>query len=345
MNQREIPIENIYYLFCYAWGHAEELDLIRANDLEQLELVQDLLGKLLANGVFHLVRTGLDRGYLDQHDELRGVRGKINVSRTVKRALRAQGQVACDFQELSHDVIHNQIVRTTLHNLLRIQSLDKQIRSDVLKAYHLLSGIQMLRLSRQTFSQVQLDRNRRYYRLILTLCRLIFEQLLIEENTGEQVFRELSEEKMYAVFELFVFEFFRREQNRFSVSHSQKIRWESRGTEDSQLHLLPNMYADVVLESKAKTIILDTKYYKEALADWHGKKLHSPHLYQLTAYLRNRQMNRPDGAPHEGMLLYPTVKEPVTVNLVLEGFSIKVRSVDLAQHWQEIHESMLNLIA
>ena len=63
------------------------------------------------------------------------------------------------------------------------------------------------------------------------------------------------------------------------------------------------MDADVILESPERRIILDTKFYRDALARGRGSgsgKLHSNNLYQLLAYLRNRQATRPDGARHEG---------------------------------------------
>ena len=40
------------------------------------------------------------------------------------------------------------------------------------------------------------------------------------------------------------------------------------------------MEADVILESEHHRIILDTKYYRQALSGWRGEsKLRSGHLY------------------------------------------------------------------
>ena len=66
---------------------------------------------------------------------------------------------------------------------------------------------------------------------------------------------------------------------------------------------IPVMDADIILESPERRIILDTKFYRDALTRGRGPgagKLHSNNLYQLLAYLRNRQATRPDGARHEG---------------------------------------------
>lgn len=345
MSPRKIPIANIYYLYCYVWRNLEERDIVRLDEVDELEAVHDLLGLLLAEGVFRLVRTGLDRGYLDIREDLAGVRGKVNASETMKRALRPKGRVSCEYQELSHNVLHNRILRTTLHNLLRLPKLDDDIRSKVHQAYVKLAGITFLSLNRRVFNQVQLDRNRQYYRLLLSVCRLVHEQLLIDESTGKHTFEELHDERLANLFEKFVVEFYRREQRQFQVNQTKEIKWDVEGSHETELQRLPNMYADVILESSNRRIILDTKFYREAMSEWHErKKLRSAHLYQLLAYLRNRETTRPEGPRHEGMLLYPTVSDPVSVDLCLEGFSIKARSIDLAKDWRTIHKSMLALL-
>ena len=57
MTTRKIPIANVYYLLCYAWRHMEEANVVRLNELEGLQQVHDLLGKVLAEG-----RSGLSGG-------------------------------------------------------------------------------------------------------------------------------------------------------------------------------------------------------------------------------------------------------------------------------------------
>ena len=104
------------------------------------------------------------------------------------------------------------------------------------------------------------------------------------------------------------------------------------------------MEADVLLDSPERRIILDTKYYSEPLSTRYGSdKLRSEHLYQILAYLRNREAAKA-GPRHEGILLYPVVDAPTAVDVRLEGFSIRARSINLAQDWRGIHADMLALI-
>ena len=101
------------------------------------------------------------------------------------------------------------------------------------------------------------------------------------------------------------------------------------------------MEADVVLEAPDRRIIMDAKFYSNELSG----TLPSDNLYQLLAYLRNREATGLPGPKHEGMLLYPTVGAPVAADIRLEGFRVQARSIDLAKDWREIHEDMLALIA
>ena len=346
MNDSRIPIANIYYLLCYAWENFGTHDVEWLDELDKLENVHDLLGKMLASGTVRLIRRGIDRGYRGVREDLAGVRGKVAVGETAKRALRARGRVTCDYEELSHDVLHNRILRSTLRSLMRLRDLHSDVRAEVRNAYARLDGVSVVPLNRQLFRQVQLDHNRQYYRFLLSVCRLIHEQLLVNEESGEITFTAVSDERMERLYENFIIGFYRREQDRYRVNHhGRTIAWADEGTLDHYQSNLPRMEADIILEAPDRRIIMDAKYYREAFRDRYGtKKLHSDNLYQLLAYLRNREATVVSGVRHEGMLLYPMVDAPVRVDVCLEGFSIRARSIDLAQDWRNIRQDMLDLI-
>ncbi len=158
-------------------------------------------------------------------------------------------------------------------------------------------------------------------------------------------FADFSDEKMEKLFEDFVIEFFCREQSSFRVNHhGRRITWNDGGTLPQYRPRLPQMEADVILEAPERRVIVDAKYYRDALGGRFGGKLRSDHLYQLLAYLRNRDAKESAGPKHEGMLLYPTVSDPLVVDVVLEGFTVRARSINLAQNWRGIHQDMLDLI-
>ena len=65
-----IPIANLYYLLCYAWRHVREADPVRLEELAGLDGTHHLLGKVLAEGTFRLIRQGIDRGYREIREDL-----------------------------------------------------------------------------------------------------------------------------------------------------------------------------------------------------------------------------------------------------------------------------------
>lgn len=345
----KIPIANVYYLLCYAWKHAEEADVVDVAELGELEQTQDLLGKILAEGTFRLLRRGLDRGYKEKEEDLAGIRGKLIPSEMAKRALRARGRAACRFEELTHDVQHNRILRSTLGTLLRTPGLAKEVRAEVGLAYRKLEGITEIRVDRRAFRQVQLDRNRRLYRFLISICELVHQCVLVDESDGETQFRDFRRDKatLWKLFEDFVTEFYRIEQNTFSVNKGgRRIPWHDAWAQrDDDLRKIPIMEADVLLDCPGRRIVLDTKFYKDAFGGGKvGGKLHSGNLYQLLAYLRNREAAQPPGPKHDGILLYPVVREPIHIDVRLDGFRIQARGIDLGKPWTDIHEEMLSLL-
>lgn len=346
MTEKRIPIDNVYYLLCYAWNHVSEQDIVGRSELAGVENVYDLLAKVLARGTFRLARKGIDRGYLGVSAQLRAVRGKINVAETVKQALRVRSQVACEYEELSYDVLHNQILRSTLQSLLWLPSLDVKVRAEVFQAYVKLSEVTVVELNRKLFQLVLLDPNRRYYRFLLSICLLIYDHLVVDEVSGLNRFVSFSEDRMWALFEDFIIAFYRQEQNRFTVNkNGRTIAWDDHGTFDHYRQKIPSMVADVLLDSPDRHIVLDAKYYENALTGLGQPKLRSEHLYQILAYLRNREAANPlDHVTHDGILLYPTVDVPISIEVKLEGFRIQAKSINLAQDWRRIHDDMLKII-
>jgi 5-methylcytosine-specific restriction enzyme subunit McrC len=104
--ESQIPIQNIYYLLCYAWNKLEEGEIVDVSSLESPQLA-DLFAKVLLGGSRHLIRRGIDRGYIPCGEERATIRGKIAFAPSVRRNLFQQGIAFCEFDELDHNVLHN----------------------------------------------------------------------------------------------------------------------------------------------------------------------------------------------------------------------------------------------
>jgi 5-methylcytosine-specific restriction enzyme subunit McrC len=328
-----IPIRNVYYLLLYAWdrvGEGEEA-LVGGEDLTRW---QDLLGHVLAGSVARLLSRGLDRSYLELDEEVAGVRGKLQLAGTIKGNLLLRARTRCRFDEPEYDVLQNRIIKATLRSLLAGE-LSREVRDHVRALHAKLDAVSDVRITRRDFGSVQLHRNNHLYAFVLDLCRLIHDNLLVDENGTVARFRDFREDDpaMAAVFERFVFNFLDREQRRYRVARP-RIPWHEAEAPQGGL---PGMQTDVVLRGPERVLILDAKYYREALAGRFDERVRSGHLYQMFAYVENWAAARPDGPPVEAMLLYPVVRR-------IFAYDFTVRSIDLNQEWSGILADLLRLV-
>ena len=342
-----IPIRNIYYLLCYAWDHVREGETVDVGSEEFSEMA-DLFAKVLNEGVSRLISRGLDRDYLAVSEDIRGLKGKLDLATTVKRNLLLTGKTHCAFDELSYDVPQNQILKATLRQLGMVTRLDPEQRRRAGRLYRKLDAVSDVPLRPRLFRTVRIHRNNQFYSFLLHLCRIIYDNLLVNQEEGTAEFYDFREDerKMGLLFERFVRRFYERETN-YAVD-APEMGWFGAVGIETDLRRLPRMRTDVVLRSPARTIIVDTKFYKEPLSTWYGgKTIRSGHLYQVFAYAMNWAAGASQSGEREpeGWLLYAAVDGEFDYRFELMGRPIRVCSVDLGQDWRTVERRLKGLAA
>jgi 5-methylcytosine-specific restriction enzyme subunit McrC len=179
------------------------------------------------------------------------------------------------------------------------------------------------------------------------VCQIVNDNLFIDESSGQYKFKDfLREEKAMArLFEAFVRNFYKNEQSLFKVGR-EDIKWKFTAENDNDMSMLPIMSTDISLQSSTRKIIIDTKYYKEALkARYDKEKINSNNLYQLFSYLINQESEL-DGRTLEceGILLYPVVEKGFDFSYKFENHKIRVMSIDLNQEWYGIKKDLLGIL-
>lgn len=342
-----IPIENIYYLFCYAWGRFEEAKSIPLGGTASPDL-PNLLARVLLHGTRSLLRRGLDRNYQPFVEEIATVRGRIDLSQTVRLHARSVRRLVCEFDELSHDLLHNQVLKASLKRLARAPMIDVELARDLQLTAQRMADVSDIWLERSAFARVQLHRNNAYYDLVLKVAELAFDCLLPDPVSGALAFHDVlrDEGKMARVFEEFVRNFYRVEQSEFSVE-PLRIAWDAVPIATTGAGRLPAMIVDVYLKSPRRRLIIDTKYYAKALQkSLHGSEsFHSGNLYQMFSYLRNAAGSDPAFVACEGMLLYPQVQRSLHEVYEIQGHPFAVATVDLMKPWPEIKRRLLELVS
>jgi 5-methylcytosine-specific restriction endonuclease McrBC regulatory subunit McrC len=146
-----IPVENVYYLFCYAWNRFEEARTISTGAAESPDL-PNLLAKVLLAGTRSLLSRGLDRGYLIQEEELSTIRGHIELGATLQLQARNARRVQCTFDELSHDLLHNRLLKASLRLLSKAQSLQPALARELQILAARIPRVSDVRLSAARFA-------------------------------------------------------------------------------------------------------------------------------------------------------------------------------------------------
>lgn len=338
-----VSVQNIYYLLCYAWDRLEARSLVDVGATVG-NRVENLLGQVLRDGVAHLIRRGLDRGYIAVDEDGRRLRGKLLLSDSLQRMLPPRGRVACRVDDLSLDVPHNRVIKAAMSALIGLPGLDEGLRVGLRGHCRRMHDVADVELSPAEFRRVQLHRNVARYAFLLNVCHLVARSFLPEESRGPKRFHPFTanEQEMGLLFEAFVRNFLRREQDAFHVT-AAKVPWDVEPIGAADVAWLPEMRTDVMLTSPSRRVTIETKYYAVPYQSHHGsKKLISSHLYQLLTYLS--QLRATAGPQPVGVLLYAGAGDEQRLDYRIGGHTVLVRGLDLGLDWQDIRRDLLSLV-
>ena len=332
-----IPIKNIYYLLSYAWNKLEESQLVDVSAEDEPDLL-NLLGRVLLNGTKTLLKRGIDRQYLNKNEVYQGIKGKVNITDSLRKNLFSKGLSICEFDELSADILPNQILKTTLQNLTQIPSLSPTLKQEIRTVIYRLYEVNEIVLTDTTFHQVQINRNNSFYAFLLNISELIYQNLLINEKTGKFQFKDFlkDERQMARLFEEFIRNFYKIEIPEAKVFR-EDLHWKMAG----EMHqFLPKMQTDISIKINDRKLIIDAKYYNETLQKYYdSEKIHSQHLYQLFAYLKNQEDKLA-----EGILIYPTIQKSLSLAYTHEEHTIRIETLNLNQDWRGVKADLLGII-
>lgn len=330
-------------MLCYAWDRLKETEQIKVEQLEDKD-IYNLLTRILLNNLSYLIKRGFYREYIGNNEELGTLKGKIDFNSSIERFSYKKGRMYCNFEELSHDILHNQIIKTTLYALIKCDEINEAYRERLFALIKYFADIKVINLREEHFKQARIHKNNLYYGFILDICKLIYDNMLISEETGKAQFKdfERDDRAMAYLFENFVRNFYRKECSEYKVSR-ENIYWDAEGI---SMEFLPMMQTDISLESNDRKIIMDTKYYKNALTNNLGSdKLISGNMYQLFSYLKNIEKKSSKDYNAMGILLYPRVNRDLNLRYHIHGHDMRIHTVDLNREWKHIHNRLKEIVS
>lgn len=271
------------------------------------------------------------------------VRGRINISDTLRDKLKRSNSITCDYDDLSENCMFNRVIKTTMEFLLRNPEL-KNVRqkTTIKKLLLFFSQVQTVDMSQVKWSQFRFDRNTRTYQMLLYVCNFIFEGVLLTDESGNYRMPTFKDDKMCRLFEKFILEYYRKEHPQ-TKAWAKQISWDV-DKERSNMDMLPVLQTDVYLTLGERTLIIDAKYYsKTTQTRFEKKTIHSHNLYQILAYVNNEDANQENRGLVDGMLLYAKTDEAIVPDgrmTMRSGNVISFKTLDLGVDFDEIKKQL-----
>ena len=336
---RTIFIRNVYQMLAYACSYMdlrprEERYLGR----EPFPNIHSLFAAILGSGVNAQLKRGLFRAYEEREERMETSRGRIMMAETIRARRTSSRVLVCAYDELSENNLCNRVLKTAMGVLLRYSDqLDRKYQEPLRQAYYRFSSIEWIEPSAIPWSRLRVQRANRSYGLLLGVSHLLLSGMLMATEGGEyRLATFLDEENLHRLYEKFLLEYYRQEWRGKLSARPARIPW---ALDDGAQEMLPAMITDITLEQGNRVLILDAKYYASNTMGRGSPKVHSHNLYQIFAYVKNREAAF-GSEPHEvsGMLLYARTDAAVQpdVSFRMSGNRISVRTLDLNRPFEEI---------
>jgi len=338
-----IPVQNIYYMLSYAFQILNEQGY-KDIATEQFDNVAELCAAIVTKGIAVQLKRGLGKEYIPQTEALSSLRGKIDITESIKTQSLLRKQLICTYDDFTVNSYLNRILKSTMELLLHAD-ISKARKKALRKLMIYFADVDVLDIHTINWN-IRYDRNNQTYRMLVSVCYLVIKGFLQTKTDGSTRLMDfIDEQRMCRLYEKFILEYYRKEHPEITARASQ-IPWQ---LDDGFNDMLPIMQSDITLSKGNRTLIIDAKYYAHnTQTQYDVHTLHSGNLYQIFTYVKNKDVEYGD-ALHEvsGMLLYAKTDEQIQPDHVyhMSGNKISVRTLDLNCDFPDIAYQLNMIIA
>lgn len=139
----------------------------------------DTLARLAERALFH----GVLQGYQTHEDALRTVRGRIRIGDQLSRRTGQMIPLEVSYDEFTHDITENRILRSALRRMLTVPRLAAEVRSRLAHLDARLAGVRVMRLRAPIPGWIRTRMNVRYQH-VLRLAEVILRNTSAEARAG-----------------------------------------------------------------------------------------------------------------------------------------------------------------
>ena len=315
----------------------------REMSTEKFSNTADLMTEILIAGISQQLKRGLGRAYIEQMEDIPVIRGRVNITESVKRQTMINRKLSCVYDDFSVNNSKNRIIKSTALLLLRAD-VAKQRKSRLRKLLVYFDKVELIDL-RTVDWNIHYDRNNQTYRMLISICYLVVKGLLQTQADGKtKIMDFLDDQQMYHLYEKFILEYYKKEYP-YITTNASKIKWQ---LDDGMDYMLPNLLSDITLEYDNKVLIIDAKYYSHIMQNRYEKEtIRSANMFQIFTYVKNKEAELKD-KPHEvaGILLYAQTDNGTQPDCCyqMSGNMISVKTLNLNCDFEDIRRQLDSII-
>lgn len=335
-----IPIHNVYYMLSYAFQILNEQSY-KSIATEQFHNTADLMAAILSKGIATQIKCGLGKEYILRTEALSSLRGKMDITKSIKTQTILKKQMRCTYDEFSVNGTKNRIIKSTLELLLK-SDIPKYRKKELRKLIIFFSEVENIDLHSVNWN-IKYDRNNKTYRMLISICYLVVNGLLQTNLDGNtKIMDFLDEQSMFRLYEKFILGYYKKHYAELSPSAS-RIPWSVDNT-----RMLPIMQSDIHLQKNNTVLIIDAKYYSHTTqVKYDNHTLHSNNMYQIFTYVKNCDYAfEEEDHKVSGMLLYAKTEEEIQPDNIyqMHGNQITVKTLDLNQKFDIIAKQLDDIV-
>src|SRR5699024_5256670 len=174
---------NLFVMLSYANDMPDMVEKLA--DLDEDIITYEFLAKKFMEEARYLIRHRQVRNYVAHTEETGFISGRMLMNESLGLIMEKKPAVVCEKDGYSENVLFNQIMKTTLRDLVR----NAQITADTRKACFLLweqmPAVDEIYLSKEIFMRITYYRHNVHYKRMIHLAHLLHELRLLSHRSGD----------------------------------------------------------------------------------------------------------------------------------------------------------------
>jgi 5-methylcytosine-specific restriction enzyme subunit McrC len=171
----KIPLTNLFAMLDPLAPVPAALDTVAPS--AGTEALEFLAGQLACR-LSERVAAGLHRAYRQRNEQGSVLHGQLDLPAQLREAPGRKDQLHSQYDDLSVDVLCNQVVKAAAEGLLASPLLGTEVRAALRYALTGFEGVSSVPLSAQLWAAIEAERPPAEYRPLLDLCRLLADRLV-----------------------------------------------------------------------------------------------------------------------------------------------------------------------